>query len=417
MKLKISLVILAGILLFSCSKEIKEQKPVEAKVETSTKIEPKENEFLSKPEYSAPKKTAEQLEAEEKYKKSEEYKYEQKIKQLRAKVGIKHDFMDTYNPYIVKDIDLINNKLIIPASYENVQYVDVENIEYDGKIYRCTQKVEIKPETFLEYKMTLEYNPHAEVYVVLENELITPINIGKINETTIENQVNGEILTLKDDKDSIQLIKLFEDYEKENYPIFFSNMDTLQVLDYVQGNFTNSGYDEYVVFFIFDGDTKNYVNILHCFIVKNDKIIKEYPIILPYDEEYIDNREIIHFGGELKYKFAFSTGFVADFNQNDRNELYFKTVFVGGWTFYRAEFEDNFFNVKEVFSPPNHFSSLKWSSKTMTVDAYEEYIYSQTDSGSGSDGYAEFQWSEDLNDFILKYKKITEKYGWEKPKE
>ncbi|UTY30189.1 hypothetical protein E4N75_00380 [Treponema putidum] len=53
----------------------------------------------------------------------------------------------------------------------------------------------------------------------------------------------------------------------------------------------------------------------------------------------------------------------------------------------------------------------------MTVDAYEEYIYSQTDTGSGSDGYAEFQWSEDLNDFILKYKKITEKYGWEKSKE
>lgn len=141
MKLKIFLIILAGILLFSCTKEAKEQKPVEAKVETSTKIEPKENEFLSKPEYSAPKKTAEQLEAEEKYKKSEEYKYEQKIKQLRAKVGIKPDFMGTYNPYIVKDIDLINNKLIIPASYENVQYVDVENIEYDGKIYQRIKRI------------------------------------------------------------------------------------------------------------------------------------------------------------------------------------------------------------------------------------------------------------------------------------
>ncbi|UTY30188.1 clustered-type lipoprotein [Treponema putidum] len=330
-KLKLIFILILAAFIFSCSKDVKEQKPVEAKVESSAKIEPKENEFLSKPEYNTHMKSPEQIkELEEKYEKSEEYKYEQKIKQLRAKVGIKPDFMGTYNPYIVKDIDLINNKLIIPASYENVQYVDVENIEYDGKIYRCTQKIEIKPETFLEYKMTLEYNPHAEVYVVLENELITPINIGKINETTIENQVNGEILTLKDDKDSIQLIKLFEDYEKENYPIFFSNMDKLKVLDYVKGNFTNSGYDEYVVFFIFDGDTKNYVNILHCFIVKNDKIIKEYPIILPYDEEYIDNRVIIHLGGELKYKFAFSTGFVADFNQNDKNELYFKTVFVGG---------------------------------------------------------------------------------------
>lgn len=83
MKLKIFLIILAGILLFSCTKETKEQKPVEAKVETSTKIEPKENEFLSKPEYNTHVKSPEQIkELEEKYKKSEEYKYEQKLKQL-----------------------------------------------------------------------------------------------------------------------------------------------------------------------------------------------------------------------------------------------------------------------------------------------------------------------------------------------
>ena len=50
------------------------------------------------------------------------------------------------------------------------------------------------------------------------------------------------------------------------------------------------------------------------------------------------------------------------------------------------------------------------------MDIHEEYIYSQTGSGSYSRGYAEYRWNEDLNDFILKYKKITEKYGWEKPK-
>ena len=414
-KLKLIIILILAVLLFSCSKEIKEQKPEETKVESSAKIEPKENEFLSKPEYNTHVKSTEQIELEEKYKKSEEYKYEQKIKQLRAKVGIKPDFMDTYNPYIVKDIDLINNKLIIPASYENVQYVDVENIEYDGKIYRCTQKVEIKPETFLEYKMTLEYNPHAEVYVVLENELITPINIGKINETTIENQVNGEILTLKDDKDSIQLIKLFEDYEKENYPIFFSNMDKLKVLDYVKGNFTNSGYDEYVVFFSDGKTTKDYISRLHCFIVENDKIINEYPIVL-YPDEYLDNREIFNYTDEIKYKFSFSTGFIADLNQNDKNELYFQTVFVGGTDFYRAEFEDDFFNINRVCLHNYNFKKLNWHIKTIVMDIHEEYIYSQTGSGSYSRGYAEYRWNEDLNDFILKYKKITEKYGWEKPK-
>ena len=212
-KLKLIFILILAVLLFSCSKEVKEQKPVEAKVETSTKIEPKENEFLSKPEYNTHVKSPEQIkELEEKYKKSKAY--EEKLKQLRDKVGIKPDFMYIYDPYMVKDIDLINNKLIIPASYENVQYIDVENIEYDGKIYRCMQKIEIKPGIFLLYKMTLEYNPHADVYVVLENELISPINIGKINKTTIENQVKDEIVTLKDDKDNTKLIELFEDYEK-----------------------------------------------------------------------------------------------------------------------------------------------------------------------------------------------------------
>ncbi|EMB32851.1 hypothetical protein HMPREF9727_00001, partial [Treponema denticola MYR-T] len=66
-KSKLIFILMLAVLLFSCSKEVKEQKLVEAKVESSIKIEPKENEFLSKPEYSAPEKTAEQIELEEKY--------------------------------------------------------------------------------------------------------------------------------------------------------------------------------------------------------------------------------------------------------------------------------------------------------------------------------------------------------------
>ena len=77
--------------LFSCTKEVKEQKPVEAKVETSTKIEPKENEFLSKPEYNTHVKSPEQIkELEEKYKRSEAY--EEKLKQLRTELDKKRRY-------------------------------------------------------------------------------------------------------------------------------------------------------------------------------------------------------------------------------------------------------------------------------------------------------------------------------------
>ncbi|EMB35446.1 hypothetical protein HMPREF9721_01830, partial [Treponema denticola ATCC 35404] len=70
-KSKLIFILMLAVLLFSCSKEVKEQKLVEAKVESSIKIEPKENEFLSKPEYNTHVKSPEQIkELEEKYKRS-----------------------------------------------------------------------------------------------------------------------------------------------------------------------------------------------------------------------------------------------------------------------------------------------------------------------------------------------------------
>ena len=133
MKLKISLIILAGILLFSCTKEIKEQKPEETKVESSAKIEPKENEFLSKPEYSAPKKTAEQIELEEKYKKSEAY--EESLKQLRTELDKKESAIIAQIPVAATDADL-EQKRAITGLYDHKKkvynYTNFEEVIKEG---------------------------------------------------------------------------------------------------------------------------------------------------------------------------------------------------------------------------------------------------------------------------------------------
>lgn len=142
MKLKISLVILAGILLFSCSKEIKEQKPEETKVESSAKIEPKENEFLSKPEYSAPKKTAEQIELEEKYKKSKEY--EEKLKQLGAELDKKESAIIAQIPIDATDADLEQKEArtwLYDHNKKVYNYTNFKEVIKEGDVYYCKQNV------------------------------------------------------------------------------------------------------------------------------------------------------------------------------------------------------------------------------------------------------------------------------------
>ena len=110
-KSKLIFILMLAVLLFSCSKEVKEQKLVEAKVESSIKIEPKENEFLSKPEYNTHVKSPEQIkELEEKYKKSEAY--EESLKQLRTELDKKESAIIAQIPIDATDADLEQKRAI-----------------------------------------------------------------------------------------------------------------------------------------------------------------------------------------------------------------------------------------------------------------------------------------------------------------
>ena len=153
-KLKLIFILILAVILFSCSKEVKEQNSAEAKVESSAKIEPKENEFLSKPEYSAPEKTAEQIELEEKYKRSKAY--EEKLKQLRTELDKKESAIIAQIPIDATDADL-EQKRAITGLYDHKKkvynYTNFEEVIKEGDSYHCKQKVKTQNGRILDYNL------------------------------------------------------------------------------------------------------------------------------------------------------------------------------------------------------------------------------------------------------------------------
>ena len=300
-KLKLIFILMLAVLLFSCSKEVKEQKLVEAKVESSIKIEPKENEFLSKPEYSAPEKTAEQIELEEKYKKSEAY--EESLKQLRTELDKKESAIIVQIPVAATDADL-EQKRAITGLYDHKKkvynYTNFEEVIKEGDSYHCKQKVKTQNGRILDYNLQIKKPKFRKYYAVSGIELMSSIDIGNIDKKIIEQQLHEEIYDLKTDEKKDEMIKLFEDYENTQYPLFkevvHTDWDTgvktkgykqydMKILDYVKGNFTNSGYDEYfVMFYEDDPDPEIYdqfIERVRCFIVSEGKIINDYYITFP----------------------------------------------------------------------------------------------------------------------------------------
>ena len=220
-KLKLIFILILAVLLFSCSKELKEQKPEETKVESSAKIERKENEFLSKPEYSAPEKTAEQIELEEKYKKSEAY--EESLKQLRTELDKKESAIIAQIPIDATDADL-EQKRAITGLYDHKKkvynYTNFEEVIKEGDSYHCKQKVKTQSGRILDYNLQIKKPKFRKYYAVSGIELMSSIDIGNIDKKIIEQQLHEEIYDLKTDEKKDEMIKLFEDYENTQYPLF-----------------------------------------------------------------------------------------------------------------------------------------------------------------------------------------------------
>ena len=423
-KLKLIFILMLAVLLFSCSKEVKEQNSAEAKVESSVKIEPKENEFLSKPEYNTHVKSPEQIkELEEKYKESKEY--EEKLKQLGAELDKKEKILNYKFPTGITIDELAQQKApVLYSPADNLEFIHFYEIKKDGEFCYCKYKAPTQNGGILDYQVTYKWYNIDQMYLPLSYDLLSENNMGKINEELIENQVHGSLYGMENDEKKDEMIKLFEDYENTQYPLYFEVANTdwktgaktkgykqydMKILDYVKGNFTNSGYDEYfVMFYEDDPDPEIYdqfIERVRCFIVSEGKIINDYYITFPRgaffwgDYTHLDLKKFDNFG------FQFSQGRIADFNQNGINEIYFSVLFnIEPGNVLVVEFNGNEFITNYISIDTYDIASIDWNTKMITVNAVLSAV-------KGFNGWQEkidtFVWSEELKEYVL-FKRIYE---------
>ncbi len=416
-KLKLIFILILAVLLFSCSKELKEQKPEETKVESSAKIEPKENEFLSKPEYNTHVKSPEQIkELEEKYKESKEY--EEKLKQLGAELDKKEKILNYKFPTGITIDELAQQKApVLYSPADNLEFIHFYEIKKDGEFCYCKYKAPTQNGGTLDYQVTYKWYNIEQMYLPLSYNLLSENNMGRINEELIENQVHGSVYSMENDEKKDEMIKLFEDYENTQYPLYLEVANTdwktgaktegykqydMKILDYVKGNFTNSGYDEYFVMFYRDHPNPEiddqFIERVRCFIVSEDKIINDY---------YISNSGGFFYPGlrydklsEVKdFGFKFSQGWIADFNQNGINEIYLAALFdIYGGGLLIIEYNDGSFVSGYVYDNRYDIVGIDWYKKMIIIK-------DKSRSGEWIDDY---QWNDTLKEFILLKRKYRD---------
>lgn len=297
-------------------------------------------------------------EQEERIKKAKEY--DEYMQQRRAEIAAQEKLFQQNMPNHAISEDLDKGQ-IRSSYYEKIDGVsvaapiNVTDIVRDERYCTCKFKIKTFGGNELEYKATLKRDPFREefenrevyhekdyyefnpdAYYLVEMELLTPIETKKITRSE-NNFLIGEMNEILDGEEREKLIKLFEQYENENYPYYFKanpekSGGTLTVLDFVKVNLTGSPYDEYLVLFAKEK--------MKCFIVDNNTIIKDYYVSYPRVNPTILN-------GRLLVTSCFDD--IVDYNQNGINEIY---CIAGVYhdSMYFIEFDDESFNVKNIYS-------------------------------------------------------------------
>ena len=218
--------------------------------------------------------------------------------------GKENEFERT--PFVLDDYDLVYIQALYTGTNigkdNRICYTDVEVIKFEReKEIECRQKRTAKNGKDFFYSIKYEWDKIAKKFINTKYEFEQELNIGVINEKIIKKQVHGFVIESKEDPDRESLIPMFESYmtkldknDKYHY--------TYYVLDYIRGNFTNSGYDEYIVFFTNDSRKemeeagehhpnfyskngklsditwKNNISDAACFIVEGNTFKKVYDI-------------------------------------------------------------------------------------------------------------------------------------------
>lgn len=161
--------------------------------------------------------------------------------------------------------------------------------------------------------------------------------------TQNENVIQSAVVPIEDDQSIDNIVT-----DNRNYREYIDNYDPkLLLLFEVEGNFTNSGNKEILAFYQGRSLTKyNAIELVYCFVLDyiGEKVqsiykIPEYGSLqfnlgeIPSVEEF--GRDVIWLDARI--------GYLSDFNNNGKEELFIYSIYGGGVDFYIYEFNGNEF--------------------------------------------------------------------------
>ena len=258
----------------------------------------------------------------------------------------------------------------ITSEYPNTM---ITNCDRNKKTIEGYQIITTPNNMELKYNFVWQYydeiNDYAYTYYTLENTS----DFFTIPSPTQQPMV--DLLEMKDDPNVDYLSSVFEAYinndaiidafdeknkntaygEEINEASKQLNDNIFKVINYVKGNFVNSGYDEYLVFFNrgmqfeneFFVDYMSYIELGACVILKDGIIIQSYG--LPGVDGLLDFAWYYDQDNRVKPKrqdFAtrFIQGWVGDFNKNGKNEIIIEDLGPFGSTdIFVLEFDEDHF--------------------------------------------------------------------------
>ncbi len=167
---------------------------------------------------------------------------------------------------------------------------------------------------------------------------------------------------------------------------FYWNYD-LTLKEKIKGNYTNSGYDEYLCVYYIKPDKNSEITRLFfyqmmVYVLKDNKIINSYPIDVN-SGNYNSNKINLSPIKDLENEFGKWNGYFLkyDFNRNGIDELFIFTLTLE-YTLNIYEFRKNkFINVLADSNMPEFVTNIKTDKDSKTIIIY-----------SGNDSY-KFRWA------------------------
>jgi len=415
-KLKLIFILILAAFLFSCSKEVKE--PAEEKNVAEKKplvildytVPPKKLDQIKQGSESEEEDTdfAEEdppiVLTDENTPKTELIKllesrkrYAWKLNEIQLEINMYDIYGNSYEEFEKSGIDHLNRQ----------KNIEILKIDSDNKNIYCKQTLNLPSGKELIYDVAYSFYPYSEKFAYTNYELREKPIIAD-RQVQESKRVHEKITEAEKDINKDKNIKIFERYiNKYTKEYRHKTGDKpYKVLDYVKGNFSNSGKDEYIVLFtapftkseLEDGIfllEYSYIKYVECFIMENDKVIKMYKLPGHWGHVVPREKTKINLGEQ------FSFGWIADFNQNGINEIFVHRKEVFGSSFFSIEFIDNRFVEIPITGKGDILKSVDWEQSKLVIENYPFKSLVLDSKGTRPKYFAEYQWNEKERCYVL----------------